>query len=59
MTTNKYTAKISIEIDLDEYPIPSDGKIKDQLKQDIYDALYELDTIKVKKIEISGRDLNE
>lgn len=54
---SKYTATLKLEIDLETYTIPADGKIKEQLKQDIKDALYELDGITVNKIDVSGRDL--
>ena len=55
----KYTATLKLEIDLDEYPVPSDGRIREQLSQDIKDALYELNGITINKIEISGKNLME
>ena len=57
--SNKYKATLTIEVDLEEYPVPADGKIKVQLGQDIRDALYELDGISIKNMIISGRDLDE
>lgn len=57
--SRKYRATLSLEIDLDEYPVPADGRIKEQLKQEIKDALYELSAVTVKKIDIAGRDLDE
>lgn len=59
MSKNKYRAVLSLEIDLEEYPVPADGKIKQQLKQDITDALYDVGGITVKKIDITGKDLLE
>lgn len=56
-STSRYTATLKLEIDLDLFTVPSDGKIKEQLKQDITDALYELDGIKISNISVSGRDL--
>lgn len=56
-STSRYTATLKLEIDLDLYPVPSDGKIKEQLSQDIKDALYELDGIKINSINVTGRDL--
>jgi len=55
----KYTATLKLEIDLDEYPVPADGKIKEQLKEEIKDALYELNGITVSKIDIAGKNLME
>lgn len=56
---SKYTATLKIEVDLEEYPVPADGKIKEQLSQDIKDALYELNGITINKIDIAGKNLME
>lgn len=53
----KYTATLKVEVDLEEYPVPADGRIKEQLAQDIKDALYELNGITINKIEIAGKNL--
>ena len=55
--SRKYKAKLSIEVDLDEYPVPSDGRIKEQLKQDVMDALYEVYGVTVNSIDVIGKDL--
>ena len=55
--SRKYKAKLSIEVDLDEYPVPADGRIKEQLKQDVMDALYEVYGITVNYIDVIGKDL--
>jgi len=59
MSKNKYKAILSLEIDLDEYPVPADGRIKEQLTQEIRDALYELSAVTIKRIEVQGKDLDE
>ena len=42
---------VSLILDTDEYPIPVDGEIANELEQIVTDAFYDIEGIQVQKIQ--------
>jgi hypothetical protein len=54
----KLRAQIVVDIDLDLYPVPSDGRISDILNQDLEDLISEMNGVTLKKIIIKSEDFS-
>jgi len=44
---------ISLEIDEDDYPMPVDGSIQEELNEAIYAYIYDIDGISIIKMRIT------
>ena len=42
---------VSLNLDTEEYPIPVDGEIANELEQIVTDAFYDIEGIQVQKIQ--------
>tara|TARA_R110002020_G_scaffold63865_4_gene170085 strand:+ start:1023 stop:1190 length:168 start_codon:yes stop_codon:yes gene_type:complete len=41
---------MTVHVDPDEYPIPSDGRVGDEIEDYITDVIHELDGVKIKNM---------
>tara|TARA_R110000796_G_scaffold17378_1_gene53543 strand:- start:215 stop:382 length:168 start_codon:yes stop_codon:yes gene_type:complete len=41
---------MTIDVDPEEYPIPSDGKVEEEIESYVTDVIHELDGVKIKHI---------
>jgi hypothetical protein len=41
---------MTVSVDPDEYPIPSDGRVGDEIEDYITDVIHELDGVKIKNM---------
>jgi hypothetical protein len=48
---------ISLEINPEEYPLPIDGDVRDEIEQIIRDSFYDIEGIEVEKIKTSKRTM--
>jgi len=44
---------ISLEIDEDDYPMPVDGSVQEELNEAIYAYIYDIDGISITKMRIT------
>ena len=44
---------ISLEIDEEDYPVPVDGSVKEELNEAIYSYIYDIDGISITKMRIT------
>ena len=42
---------VSLTLDTDEYPIPVDGEIANEMEQIVTDAFYDIEGIQVQKVQ--------
>lgn len=49
----KHTVTVKLKIDPEEYPMPADGNTRQQLSEEIENALYDLDGIEVVNVKVS------
>jgi hypothetical protein len=47
----KVKIMLSLSVDEDEYPVPSDGKVGDELEDYLKDVIHEIDGIKIRTIK--------
>ena len=43
---------LTLTIDEDEYPVPVDGKIKEEVTETLQEFIYDIDGIKIKTINV-------
>ena len=43
---------ISLEIDVDDYPVPVDGSVEEELNEAMYAYIYDIDGITITKMRI-------
>jgi len=49
----KVNMMISLKVDPDEYPIPSDGRLDEELEDYITDLIHEIEGIKITNMRIT------
>ena len=50
---------LTIDIDTEEYAVPADGKVDDEIEDFIKEALYDLEGTKVKNFRITSEEINK
>ena len=48
---------INLEINPEEYPLPIDGDVRDEVEQIIRDTFYDIEGIEVKTLKASKRSM--
>lgn len=47
---------LTLEIDEDEYPVPVDGQITEEIEETLQEFVYDIDGMKIKTIKILTGD---
>jgi|TARA_R110000744_G_C19365700_1_gene561868 hypothetical protein len=55
MSRVKYTCRVTIDVDDQEYPVPVDGDLSTELHELISDVMHEFDGIYMTALEITKR----
>tara|TARA_X000001388_G_C2224131_1_gene120449 strand:- start:398 stop:574 length:177 start_codon:yes stop_codon:yes gene_type:complete len=50
---------LTIDIDTEEYAVPADGKVDDEIEDFIKEALYDLEGTKVRNFRITSEEINK
>ena len=43
---------MTLHIDAEEYPIPTDGRVDDEMEEYIHETFHEIEGVKVKNIKV-------
>jgi|TARA_R100000773_G_C4115586_1_gene53565 hypothetical protein len=43
---------MTLHIDAEEYPIPADGRVDDEMEEYIHETFHEIEGVKVKNIKV-------
>jgi len=43
---------LTLSVDEDEYPIPSDGSVTEEVSQAVEDFVYDIDGMKIKNVKV-------
>jgi hypothetical protein len=54
----KVNMMLSLKIDPDEYPMPSDGRLDTELEDYITDLIHEIEGVKINNIRITMENKN-
>ena len=44
---------LTVSIDQDEYPVPSDGDVSEEVSQAVEDLIYDIDGMKIKNLKVT------
>jgi hypothetical protein len=48
---------LTIDIDTEEYAVPADGKVDDEIEDFVREALYDLEGTKIKNFRITSEEI--
>ena len=48
----KVKIMMTLHIDAEEYPIPADGRVDDEMEEYIHETFHEIEGVKVKNIKV-------
>ena len=50
---------ITLDIDTEEYIVPADGKVNDEIEDFVREALYDLEGTKIKNFRITSEEIHK
>jgi|TARA_R100001129_G_scaffold19241_1_gene12220 hypothetical protein len=50
---------LTIDIDTEEYAVPADGKVDDEIEDFVREALYDLEGTKIKNFRITSEEIHK
>ena len=50
---------ITLDIDTEEYAVPADGKVDDEIEDFVREALYDLEGTKIKNFRITSEEIHK
>ena len=50
---------LTIDIDTEEYAVPADGKVDDEIEDFVREALYDLEGAEVKNFRITSEEIHK
>ncbi len=55
----KVKMMLTLNVDEDDYPIPADGKVSEEIESSIQEFLYDIDGVKIQNIRTVQENKND
>jgi hypothetical protein len=57
MMTIRVKVLMTLEIDPEDYPVPSDGRVSDEIEEYVKETFYEIEGVKIKNMKLVSEDI--
>ena len=48
---------MTLEIDPEDYPVPSDGRVSDEIEEYVKETFYEIEGVKIKNMKLVSEEI--